>query len=243
MNKLDFIKRKLELMKKDKKVSSGKSGSIDNVFDLIEPVEDMAESSKEKNVLTLPADGRRFEISFDVVEKQDDKLVISAKRIKDGLYPTDFDPNEKAYIVEFHGTRAIYLRGNYKARHPGYGWSYISWDIRTYTNHNIDPSKRVYFQGFRADKELRKLIVAMQDHCGTKNILNSYIADNLQRFQTGIMQKKTPGQIEREWSKGMMESLGYKHVEAFDDGYPKGNWKGVQVHWCKNEEDLRGGKI
>jgi hypothetical protein len=75
---------------------------------------------------------------------------------------------------------------------------------------------------------------------GTRNIVNSYINDNLMRFQMGINAGKTPQQIEKGWSKGMMESLGYKCVEAFDTGMPKGNWNGVSVHWCKHENDLRG---
>lgn len=56
----------------------------------------------------------------------------------------------------------------------------------------------------------------------------------------GLNVGKNPQQIEKEWSKGMMEGLGYNHVEAFDTGLPKGDWRGVSIHWCKNEIDLRG---
>ncbi len=79
----------------------------------------------------------------------------------------------------------------------------------------------------------------MEGAYGTSNIFNSYINDNLLRFQMGIKAKKAPQQIEKEWSQGLMESLGYNYVEAFDTGYPKGHWKEVKVHWCKKKPDLR----
>ncbi|MBI3562621.1 MAG: hypothetical protein HY080_12990 [Gammaproteobacteria bacterium] len=87
--------------------------------------------------------------------------------------------------------------------------------------------------------ELQKLILAMEGEYGTSNILNSYINDNLFRFQSGIRSKKTPRDIEKAWSHGLMEGLGYQHVEAFDTGHPKGDWKEVKVHWCKRKQDLR----
>lgn len=79
----------------------------------------------------------------------------------------------------------------------------------------------------------------MEGEYGTSNILNSYINDNLFRFQSGIRSKKTPRDIEKAWSHGLMEGLGYQHVEAFDTGHPKGDWKEVKVHWCKRKQDLR----
>ena len=71
----------------------------------------------------------------------------------------------------------------------------------------------------------------------------SYINDNLLRFQAGIRAGKTPQQIAKDKSMGMMESLGYTHVEAHDKGYPSGSWKEVAVHWCKLEQDLCGGPL
>ncbi|TPD49614.1 MAG: hypothetical protein C9355_15105 [Thalassolituus maritimus] len=80
----------------------------------------------------------------------------------------------------------------------------------------------------------------MQKLYGTSNIVNSYINDNLARFRAGVNAGRTPEEIELAWSKGLMESLGYKHVEAFDTGMPKGSWNGVSVHWCKSPGDMRG---
>ena len=98
----------------------------------------------------------------------------------------------------------------------------------------------VYVKDFFAHNEIRKLITSMEKLYGTSNIVNSYINDNLTRFRAGINAGKTPEEIELAWSKGLMESLGYKHVEAFDTGMPKGSWNGVSVHWCKNPGDMRG---
>lgn len=83
----------------------------------------------------------------------------------------------------------------------------------------------------------------MEGVYGTSNIYNSYVNDNLLRFQMGIINRKTPQQIAKEWSQGLMESLGFHHVEAFDTGYPKGSWKEVKVHWCKSPKDLGGGDV
>jgi hypothetical protein len=130
------------------------------------------------------------------------------------------DPTEKQYVVEFAGTRAAYLKGYYNPHHVAFGWPYISWDVRAYAKHTIDSNKRVYVHGFYAHEELRKLIVAMEGAYGASNIFNTYINDNLARFQLGIQAGKDPQKIEKEWSMGLMESLGYKHVEAF--GLPKG---------------------
>lgn len=98
---------------------------------------------------------------------------------------------------------------------------------------------RVYVHGFRAHNEIRRLILAMQSFYGTKNIVNGYINDNLQRFRLGLAQKKSIDQVEKEWSQGMMESLGYTYVEA--SGSPKGTWNNVKVHWYKDEKDALNG--
>ena len=98
---------------------------------------------------------------------------------------------------------------------------------------------RIYVQGFHAHNELRRLITSMQGFYGTKNIVNSYINDNLQRFRLGMAQKKSVDQVEKEWSRGMMESLGYKYVEA--SGSPKGTWHSVKVHWFKDQKDALNG--
>ena len=79
----------------------------------------------------------------------------------------------------------------------------------------------------------------MEGVYGTTNILNSYINDNLLRFQMGIRIGKTPQEIEKKWSNGLMESLGYRFVEAFDSGNTKGSWLEVKSHWCKHAKDLR----
>jgi len=55
----------------------------------------------------------------------------------------------------------------------------------------------------------------------------------------GIAQNKSVDQIEKEWSRGMMESLGYQHVEA--SGFPKGTWNSVKVHWFKDVKDALNG--
>ncbi len=231
MSDNDFLKTKLGLIKKD--------GAKD-ISDLVDPLSDMAKGGAKSGQITIPADGRVFDVSFDVVDQQKDRLIISAKKVKNGLYPLSYDPSTAEYLVQFEGLRSIYLRGNYKARHPMYGWSYISWDVRSYVNFPTDPNKRVYVHGFRAHDEIRKMIKSMEARFGTTNILNRYISDNLQRFRGGILQNKTPEKIEKEWSKGMMEALGYQNVEAFDKGHPKGGWKEVEVHWCKKNSDLVG---
>lgn len=70
-------------------------------------------------------------------------------------------------------------------------------------------------------------------------VFNKYINDNLLRFQIGIKAGKTPQEIEKVWSIGLMEGLGYRYVKAEDTGHPIGRWKEVSVHWCKHERDLR----
>jgi len=200
----------------------------------------MADQGEMTKKIHVPAFGDVFEISFDAIEEKKDRLVISAKRRVNGFVPASYDPTEMRYVVEFIGTRAAYIRGYYKTRHHMGGWPFIWWDIRSYANHLEDPNVRVYVRDFFAHNEIKKLIIAMEGHYGTQNIVNSYIKDNLTRFQMGIKSGKSPQKIEQEWSRGMMEGLGYKYVEAFDTGKPQGKWQGVSVHWCKNIADLRG---
>ena len=230
MSKKDFIKSKLDLIKKDNQ---------DGFKDLAEPLAQMAENGEISKTVEIPADGNWFTISFDAVQVKENRLVISAKRVKDGLVPSRYDPSTMEYVVEFQGTRAAYLYGYYKPRHPILGRPFISWDIRSYANNPANPSIRVYVSSFRAHNELRRLILAMERVYGTSNIVNKYINDNKLRFQLGIKANKSPEQIEKEWSQGLMESLGYHHVEAADTGYPKGTWKEIDVHWCKNAQDLK----
>lgn len=134
-----------------------------------------------------------------------------------------------------------YLFGEYHNHHPLGKWPYISWDVRAYANNPQDPNMRVYVYvyGFRAHNEIRRLISAMQLFYGTKNIINGYINDNLQRFRLSLAQNKSIDQIEKEWSQRMMESLGYKYVEA--SGSPKGTWNSVKVHWFKDKKDALNG--
>lgn len=231
MSKEDFIKDKLSLMKKDNQ----------NGFnDFVEPLQNMVDKNEASKTVQIPADGNWFNLSFNAVDVKQNRLVISAKRIRNGLETCSYDPSLKEYVVEFVGTRAAYIKGFYKHRHPIYEWPYIHWDIRSYATSSFDPSVRIYVQGFYAREEIRKMILALEGVYGSTNILNSYINDNLLRFQLGIRLNKTPQQIEKEWSQGLMESLGYHHVEAFDTGYPKGRWREVAAHWCKKNQDLRG---
>jgi hypothetical protein len=230
MSKKDFIKSKLDFLKKDNQ----------EVFkDLVEPLEQMADNGEISKTINIPTDGNWFTINFKAVQVKENRLVITAKRKQEGFVAPSYNPLEKEYVIEFVGTRAAYIRGFYKERHPLCGWPYIYWDVRSYANHPRDASTRVYVQGFYAHKEIKRLIQAMEQEYGTSNILNSYIQDNLLRFQMGIKTGKAPEEIERTWSKGMMESLGYRYVEAFDAGFPKGEWRDVKSHWCKKQHDLR----
>lgn len=231
MNIKDFIKGKLAILAKDKQ----------NGFDeFVEPLSEMAKQEEHTKKIQIPTDGNWFTISFEAIEVAKDRLVIKADRVTNGMVVSSYDPTDQQYVVDFHGTRAAYLRGYYKPYHPMGGWPYISWDIRSYANHPSSPSTRIYVQDFRAHDEIKKLIVAMEQIYGTKNIVNTYINDNLLRFQNGLRANQSPQAIEKNWSKGMMELLGYNFVEAFDTGHPEGNWSGVSVHWCKLEQDLRG---
>ena len=221
MNK-DFINKKLELLKKDKQQTFA---------DLAEPLAKMVENGEAKKVVKVPSDGNWFSVSFDAVQVKQDRLVISAERADNGMHPSG------QYRVSFSGTRAAYLRAYYEPTHRKYRWPHIYWDIRAYANHPREAGTRVYIHGFKAHDEIRKMIMTMQKYHSFKNILNSYILDNLTRVQLAIKTGKKPEEIERRWSNGMMESLGYKHVELIDAGLPKGSWRDVKSHWFKVETD------
>ena len=226
----DFLNKRIKLIEKD-----GQKG----FKNFVEPLHEMADSQNTSKPVEIEADGNWFTLNFKAIQVKENRLVISATRKLDGLIACSHDPSAMEYMVAFNGTRAAYLRGFYEPRHPFYGKPHIHWDIRSYTNSSVNPTVRIYVNGFRANDEIRKLILAMEGVHGTSNIINKYINDNLLRFQLGIKSKKTPQQIEKEWSKGLMESLGYHHVEATDIGYPKGHWKEVEVHWCKKKQDLK----
>ncbi len=199
----------------------------------------MAKQGELGKTVNIPVDGNWFTISFDAIQVKEDRLVISAKHKHTGLITNPRDPTEKQYVVEFIGTRAAYLRGHYTPNHVRYGWPYIHWDIRSYATHPENKALRIYVKEFWANDEIKKLIFAMEGVYGTTNILNSYINDNLLRFQMGIRIGKTPQEIEKKWSNGLIESLGYRFVEAFDSGNTKGSWLEVKSHWCKHAKDLR----
>jgi len=232
MSVKDFIKRKLELIEKD---------DSQEFKNLLDPLDKMADENESSKLIQIPDGNTWFKLKFNAVEIKQNRLVITAQRIENGLRSLSFDPSLKEYVVEFNGTRAAYLRGFYEARHRLHGWPYIYWDIRSYANHPTNPNIRVYVRDFRASDEIRKMIKAMESFYGTSNIFNSYINDNALRFKMGIKTKKSPQQIEKQWSKGLMESLGYHHIEAFDESTLKGSWEKIKVHWCKKETDLRGG--
>jgi hypothetical protein len=221
MNK-DFINAKLALLKKDNQKTFA---------DLAEPLAKMLEKGEAKKVVKIEPYDSWFTLSFDAVELEKDRLVISAQRNMDGLKP---DGN---YQVSFEGTRTAYLYGFYVPRHRAFGKPYITWDIRAYANHPNHPDARVHVHGFRAHNELKRLIKTMETKHHTSNVSNKYIKDNLQRFQIGVKLGKDPVDIEKNWSRGLMESLGYNYVEALDIGAPKGAWNDVEVHWCKKKSD------
>ena len=106
----------------------------------------------------------------------------------------------------------------------------------------MDIKTRIYVKDFRAPSELKRLIMAMEGFHGTQNIVNSYINDNLARFHAGIRAGRSVTEIELAWSKGLMENLGYRHVEGLGQGANSGDWHKTEVHWCKQENDLIGGK-
>lgn len=51
----------------------------------------------------------------------------------------------------------------------------------------------------------------------------------------GIRTGKTVDEIEKSWSRGLMESLSYNFVEA--EGRPNKTWQNVYVHWHKMKKD------
>lgn len=221
MSKDDFFKQKLGLLRKDKQGVLGK---------IADPLEEHLKDNSDRTPLQIPIDGNWFKVSFSAIQVKEDRLVINAERIRNGFIG-------EQYAVEFKGTRAAYLRGYYEPSHRMGRWPFIHWDIRSYVNHPQDPTKRVYVAGFYAHQELKKMIQRMEQRYGVKNIVNTYINDNLLRLQIGIRAGKTPSEIEKNWSKGMMASLGYHHVEALDVGTKKGAWQGAKVHWFKQKED------
>lgn len=228
----NFIKDKMNLLRKDKQPEFDQFGEV---------LGQLAQAGESSRLVRIPADGNWFKVAFDAVEQKKDRLVVSARRVKDGLVGSKYDPSAKEYVVEFEGTRAAYLKGYHHDHHRRFGWPYISWDVRSYTTVPQFPDLRVYVESFRAHNEIKKLIQVMEAEFNTGNVYNSYINDNLKRFQSGIRGQKTVTQIESEWSRGMMEGLGFRHVEGFDSGYPQGNWAEVHVHWAKLEQDLKGG--
>ncbi|MGH1486967.1 MAG: hypothetical protein ACRBCI_12165 [Cellvibrionaceae bacterium] len=222
MSDNDFVNSKLNFLKKDKQA----------VFsELAEPLAKMVESGEATNIVKIPSDGNWFKISFDAVQVREDRLVISAERVDDGVHTSG------QYRVNFKGTRAAYLRGYYEPRHIRFGWSYLYWDIRAYANHPKDSNTRVYVHGFKASDEIKQMIKAMESRYPVKNILNTYILDNLTRIKLAVKTGKDPQEVERRWSNGMMEHLGYRHVEVIDTGAPKGSWHEVKSHWYKLEKD------
>ena len=178
------------------------------------------ESNIGKKIFKVPVKGTWFSCEFDAIEVKKDRLVITADRISDGIH------NDR-YEVMFSGTRAAYLVGFYRIDKQ---WPYLTWDIRAYQNHPTMKEKRVYVDGFYAHNEIRKMIQKMEPRFGFKNILNTYINDNELRVKLGLTQKKSPEEIEKEWSKGLMEGLGYEHVELVLD-------RKIQSHWFKDKRD------
>lgn len=86
MSDKDFIINKLLLMKKDKQA----------VFDkLVDPLQEMAAQAEPGKKVKIPVDGNWFKVSFDAVEVKQNRLVISAQRISDGLVVNPHNPTEK----------------------------------------------------------------------------------------------------------------------------------------------------
>jgi hypothetical protein len=227
----EFIKTKLDLMAQDKQAG----------FNQLAPsLIDMAKTGVQTRTVQIPADGNWFVVSFDAIEERTDRLVISAKRKMDGMLRASHDPSERQYIVEFQGARAAYLRGFYEPNHRRFGWPYISWDVRSYITHPQFPGSRIFVRDFFAHNEIKKMILAMEGFYGTTNIYNSYINDNLARVRNGLKAGKSIDAIEKEWSKGMMESIGYRRAEALQVQGEPDTWSKIMVHWCKHEQDLRG---
>ena len=223
-----FINAKLANINTDKQ---------DDLKGLLKPMADMAEKNERTRI--VKTDGNWFKVDFDVVDQISDRLVIVAERVHDGpvIISTAQIPIE--YKIEFKYTRAAYLYGYYNNAHRIGRWPYLSWDVRAYAT-SPNSGQRVYVQGFHAHEEIRKMLVKMNTYYGVRHIVNKYINDNLARFKAGVLAGKSPEMIEREWSRGMMESLGYSCVEAIDTSQPKGKWNGVDVHWFKNKNETIG---
>ncbi len=219
MNK-DFILNKLALLKKDNQQTFS---------ELAEPLVKMLENGEATKIVKVPNDNNWFKVSFDAVRVAEDRLVITAEREHSGVY-------DGAYVVDFKDTRAAYLQGYYEPRHRRYGFSYITWDVRAYAN-SLKDGSRVYVHGFRAHKEIEQMIKKMEQLYSTSNIVNKYINDNLTRVKHGIKCGRKPEQIEKNWSRGMMERLGYRHVELIDTGRPQGEWNNATSHWFKHHFD------
>lgn len=226
----EFIKAKIDLMAQDKQAGFAQ---------LAPALTDMAKTGVQTRTVQIPADGNWFVVSFDAIEEKTDRLVISAKRKIDGMMRASHDPSEKQYIVEFQGTRAAYLRAFYEPQHRRFGWPYISWDVRSYITHPQFPGARIYVRDFFAHTEIKRMVLAMEGYYGTTNIYNSYINDNLARVRNGIRTGKSIEAIEKEWSKGMMESIGYRRAEALQVQGEPDTWSKIMVHWCKHDHDLR----
>lgn len=220
-----FITDKLATIQADKQT---------DFKDLLKPMADMAE--KNERTRLVKADGNWFKVDFDVVDQIGNRLIIAAERINDGRMPSTHNPTAIEYRVEFKQTRAAYLYGYYSPVHRVGRWPYLSWNIRAYAN-APNTGQRVYISGFRAHDEIQKMLTIMNSHYAARHVVNEYILDNLSRFKAGLLTKKTPEEIEREWSHGMMESMGYPYVEAIDRGLPKGAWNGVEVHWYMNKHE------
>jgi hypothetical protein len=233
MSQEKFINSKLSMLTQDKQ----------SVFsEIAAPLSAMMEKGDVSKIVKIPSDNNWFKLSFDAIQVAEDRMIISAERLTDGLIKIPGDRNHGNYIVEFNGTRAAYLRGFFEPRHRIGGWSFIHWDVRSYAVSPLDKKARVYVKNFRAPSELKRLIMAMEGFHGAQNIVNSYINDNLSRFQAGIKNGHSVTEIELAWSKGLMENLGYRYVEALGQGSNPCDWHKTEVHWCKQECDLIGGK-
>jgi len=104
----DFLLQKLKYLTKD----------AQPVFDrLSDTLQQGAENAAPGKSITVPVDGDWFRISFDAIEEKDDRAVITAHRTFDGMVAGRYNPCLREFRVEFHGTRAAYLFGEYHERH------------------------------------------------------------------------------------------------------------------------------
>jgi hypothetical protein len=214
----DFLNKKIKTIIKD-----GQMG------DFVEPLQEMMEAGDEEKAIRITPDGNWFKVSFDAVQVKKDRLLISAKKV------TSHQFDQHTYSIGFEGTRAAYLWA--KVSQPRFhGWSYLHWDVRAYREFQ---GHRVYVREFRAREELKTMIREMESMTGVRNIFNSYINDNFNRIKHGVEAGKNAVDLEKEWSKGLFEGLGYRHceVDLVGDG---GQIMDVNSHWCKDEHDLKG---